>query len=297
MPEADANLKQDGAADKGYGRPVSIEEFSNHFVVHPLSDIIAKIAIKTGVSANFVSCLGLVAGLIAAVFYFYQANPLNILYGFLCMFAWHVFDGADGRVARATDTSSAFGRIFDGICDHLVFGTVYIAIVLYTLKAGGSLWVWLLVLLAGISHAVQAAGYEERRQKFQRRSRGKIREEIAENLLSVDGKKSALAAVYDSMQRLVAGRKTNLDNILAKTPENAQTLINQTAPIVRTWALLNANNRTVMIAVFATLGRPVLYFLYEIILLNMVLAGLLFCERSAENRIAGTAMYPTRAES
>jgi phosphatidylglycerophosphate synthase len=288
QPEAQPQKKQ-----AEYGRPNSIEELSNQYVVHPISAVIAKIAIKLGVSANIISFIGLGAGWLAAYFYTQQPALGFVLAGFLSMFAWHVFDGADGRVARATGTSSAFGRIIDGICDHLVFGAVYIAFVLYLIQSGSSPMVWLLALAAGVSHAVQAAGYEERRQKYQRRTRGIERSDVTDKLMSVDGKKSALAGIYDAAQRLVSGGTTPLDTKLKQMrADNAsfgdvQTLINKTSGIVRAWALLNANNRTIAIALFAALGLPAMYFVYEIVLLNIVLIGLIVYERRAEARIAG----------
>jgi len=275
-----------------YGRPNSIEELSNQYVVHPISAVIAKVAIKLGISANIVSFIGLGAGWLAAYFYFNQPSLGFVLAGFLSMFAWHVFDGADGRVARATGTSSAFGRIIDGICDHLVFGAVYIAFVLYLLKTGSSPMIWLLAFAAGVSHAVQAAGYEERRQKYQRRTRGIERSEVTDKLLSVDGKKSALAGIYDAAQRLVSGGTSPLDIKLKQMRDDnesfgdIQTLINKTSGIVRAWALLNANNRTIAIALFAALGLPVMYFVYEIVVLNAILIGLIIYERNAEAKIA-----------
>lgn len=275
-----------------YGRPLSIEEYSNRFVVHPLSGLIEKMAISTGLSANFVSFMGLGAGWLAALFYYYQDHRIYVLGGFLCMLAWHVFDGADGRVARATNTSSAFGRIIDGICDHLVFGAVYIAIVLHLINSGSSQAVWLLGLAAAVSHGLQAAGYEERRQKYQRRLKGVQRDEVSQRQLDVDGSSSILAKVYDKGQRLVSGKASPLDRVIAynrnlKIPEPAtQSIIFRTGKIVRTWALLNANNRTLMIAVFAWFKHPELYFIYEIIVLNIVLFGLIIYERLAEKRIA-----------
>lgn len=275
-----------------YGRPNSIEELSNQYIVHPISSVIARLAIKLGVSANIISFIGLGAGWLAAYFYYHQPALGFVAAGFLSMFAWHVFDGADGRVASATGTSSAFGRIIDGVCDHLVFGAVYIAFVLYLLNTGSSPMVWLLALIAATCHAVQAAGYEERRQKYQRRTRGIERGEVTDKLLTVEGKKSALAGLYDAAQRLVSGGASPLDAKLKQMRDDnasfgdVQTLINKTSGIVRAWAVLNANNRTIAIALFATLGLPAMYFAYEIVVLNIILIALIIYERKAEANIA-----------
>lgn len=278
-----------------YGRPVSIEELSNRFVIHPLSALVARVAISAGISANTISCLGLGCGLIAGVLYYYQDHSAFIWGGFFSMLAWHVFDGADGQVARATNTTSAFGRIIDGICDHLVFGAIYFAFAGYLLKAGYGPTVWLLLIGAALSHAVQAAGYEERRQKYQRRLRGVGREEVATGLLDIDGRPSMLARAYDSAQKFVSGGQSALDEKLRWYASNnapealSRSLVKRTAILVRLWALLNANNRTIILAICAFIGQPELYFLYEIIVLNALLVLLLIAERFWEKQIASAA--------
>lgn len=292
MPE-----QQTGGSSGGqdYGRPLSIEELSNRFAVHPASSIVERFAIKWGVSANIISFLGLGAGLLAALFYYYQDHRVFIFAGFTSMFLWHVFDGADGRVARATGTSSAFGRIIDGMCDHLVFGAVYIAIIFYMMNSGTPATIWYLAIAAGISHAVQAAGYEERRQKFQRRKKGMNRDDVSARLVEGSGKSSGLAKIYDAAQKLVAGGDSPLDARIEESRRSGastastENLIDRTAIIVRAWALLNANNRTVMIAVMALIGQPELYFWYELIVLNILLVALIIFEKIVEGRIAASA--------
>jgi len=282
------------SAPAEYGRPGSIEELSNRLIIHPLSSVVERVAIQFGISANIVSFLGLGSGLLAALCYYYQSQLSFVLGGFLLMVAWHIFDGADGRIARATGTSSAFGRIIDGMCDHLVFGAVYFAFVFYLLKTGHSNSVWPLAIGAALSHAVQSAGYEERRQKYQRRHKGVARDEVNARLFDVEGSSSGLVKLYDTAQRFVSGGESTLDGVLEKlrrenNSDVARRLIDKTGMIVKAWALLNANNRTIMIAVMALIGMPVLYFIYEIVVLNVVLIALIIFERSAEKRIAAQA--------
>jgi len=281
-----------GPAHAEYGRPASIEDASNRYFVHPISDQVVKVALALKMSANAVSLVGLFFGLLAAVFYSFLPSPLYVLAGFLSMLAWHVFDGADGKVARATGTSSAFGRIIDGICDHLVFGAVYIALAFYLTGTGSPLSVWWLVVGAGVSHAIQAAGYEERRQKYQRRHAGVLRDNVQSKLLEVKGKRSFWAGLYDKVQKLVSGGDYGLDEALSglrAVPGQGQAvtaLISRTAPMVKAWGLLNANNRTALIAVFALLGQPALYFLFEIVVFNLVMMVLMLAEWRQEKALA-----------
>jgi len=274
-----------------YGRPSSIEDVSNQYFIHPLSDWVVKIGIRLGLSPNLVSFLGLGCGVLAAFMYYQLPQASYVTGAFVAMIGWHIFDGADGRLARATGKTSAFGRIIDGICDHLVFGAVYISLALHLLETGHSPAIWWLVVGAGVSHAVQAAGYEERRQKYQRRLDGICREKVQETLLQIDGKQSFLASLYDSAQKLVAGGDYGLDKQLAALGESkegkhhAATLVAKTVPMVRTWGLLNANNRTFLIFIFAFIGQPAFYFAFELVVLNFVLLALMVAEWRQEKSL------------
>lgn len=279
-----------------YGRPMSIEDGSNRYFIHPLSDVVVKVGIKLGISPNFVSFLGLGCGILAAFLYYELPEPAYMLGAFAAMVGWHILDGADGRLARATGNTSAFGRIIDGICDHLVFGAVYIALAIHMMANGWTADVWWLVVGAGIAHAVQAAGYEERRQKYQRRLDGICREDVEETLLKIDGKKSFLAGVYDAAQKLVSGGDYGLDAKLAamrateQGKEDACALVHRTVPMVKAWGLLNANNRTMMIFLAAIFNRPELYFIIELVGLTVVMGLLILAERQMEVSLASEAV-------
>ncbi len=274
-----------------YGRPIEIEELSNRALIHPLSDKVVQFGIKLGVSANAVSFAGLACGLLAAVAYTQVPNTLFVLAGFLLMVCWHILDGADGRLARITGTSSAFGRVIDGICDHLVYAVVYIALTLSLVAGGYDPDIWWLAIGAGLSHAVQAAGYEERRQKYQRRMKGVGRAESSESLLKIEGKKSLLASMYDLAQKFVAGRDHGFDDTLKQMKDNTQLAaraVEQTVSMVKSWSLLNANNRTLLIFLFCLAGEPQYYFVFELTVLNLVLIILMLAEWRFEKQLVHT---------
>lgn len=291
----------DPASAAGYGRPKMIEDASNRLFIHPLADGVARLAIARGISANVLSFLGLGFGLLAAMLYGFLPRPLFVLGALAAMVLWHVLDGADGKVARATGTASAFGRLMDGICDHLVFGAVYAAFVVNLLVAGSDVSVLWLAIAAALSHALQAAAYEERRQKYQRRRAGRSRDGVHEKLLLVHGKRSFLAALYDKGQKLLAGPDSGLDEALERLREapdgaaRAVTIVDRTAPMVRAWGILNANKRTLLITVFAFLGEPATYFLLEVTVFNIVLLFLILGELWVERQLARTAHDPARA--
>ena len=67
---------------------------------------------------NFVTTIGLFFGFFSIMFSlkgnFYHAALMIILAGFI--------DGIDGRIARATNSTSAFGKEYDSLCDVICFG-------------------------------------------------------------------------------------------------------------------------------------------------------------------------------
>ena len=67
---------------------------------------------------NFVTTIGLFFGFFSIMFSlkgnFYNAALMIILAGFI--------DGIDGRIARATNSTSAFGKEYDSLCDVICFG-------------------------------------------------------------------------------------------------------------------------------------------------------------------------------
>src|SRR5437588_341436 len=84
------------------GRPAEIEEWSNRRLIHPLSRALASLLIPTGVSPNAVSAMGAGWAAAAACAFVLVPWPASALVGFACLLAWHVFDGADGDLARRT---------------------------------------------------------------------------------------------------------------------------------------------------------------------------------------------------
>lgn len=275
-----------------YGRPNSIEDASNQYFIHPLSEVVVKLGIALRLSPNFVSFAGMGCGVLAAYLYYYLPTTQYVIGGFIAMIGWHILDGADGKLARATGKTSAFGRIIDGICDHVVFSVVYIALTFHLMASGYSAHIWWLVVGAGVSHAVQAAGYEERRQKYQRRLDGLNRDAVQDGLLHVDGKKSFLASIYDTAQKLVSGGNYGFDTALAKLDkikdgkEAADRFTIRTIPMVKAWGLLNANNRTFLIFICAFINLPELYFAIELVLFNVIMLILIIAERKFEKKLA-----------
>ncbi len=226
-------------------------------------------------------------GILAGIAYFhYQYHPAAAI-GFCLMVVWHVMDGADGQLARLTNTQSEFGKVIDGICDYVTFTAVYIGLAIAMAAKDNADVVWLVVVTAGVCHAAQAAAYEAQRQDYVFWAWGRGIAPQALRLAYREGKArngeaaglfAVLLRIYETLQQLM-GSNTGLDralhNKLAANTAAAATIRARYgarfAPAIRHWSILSSNYRTLGIFICAFLQIPMLYFVFEIFGFSLIL--------------------------
>ena len=273
-------------------RVADIEEFTNAWVIHPISFRLTLLFAKAGITPNAVSLTGMLCGIVAGVCYHEYRHAGAAVAGFLLMVAWHVMDGADGQLARLTRSHSDTGKVLDGICDYVTFTAVYVGLALALQhRYGGRIWA--VVALAGACHAVQAAAYEVQRQDYEVWGCGKrgsppsgARQPatIAATRSTLQRVFGQLNGVYMAVQRAVTGAgepsRRKLAALYGASPGHDAELSlryrTAFAPAVRRWSILSANYRTIAIFLFAVLNRPAGYFALEIIGGSTALALLVF---------------------
>jgi len=284
------------AADAEPARRTSeIEEPTNLYVIHPLSAWIVPHCARLGISPNVVSLAGMGCGVAAGFAYHWYQSTWCCVLGFVLMLTWHVLDGADGQLARLTNAQSEFGKIIDGICDYVTFTAVYVGLALRLSDYIGS-WVWGLVAVSGLCHAVQSAAYELQRQQYNFLGWGRksaalpdMHPSKAERMGQPLLKRAAnvLHGLYARVQIATTGGAAafndDFEAILAARTERETVLRRDYreafGPSVRRWAILSANYRTIAIFLFAVAGMPMFYFLFEIFGFSAILAGLLAGQR------------------
>lgn len=268
-------------------RPAPIEDPSNLWLVHPLADRLLPIALRLGIHPNTVSFTGMACGAVAGWCYWHWQQPWYVLAGFLMMVGWHVMDGLDGKLARASGKTSPLGRLIDGVCDYFTFGFVSLAIVLSLPD-----WRWALALatLSGACHAVQSAWYEGEREAWKRRARGVFTTETRPASAIGIG----IERLYNRIEQQLGSRARPIDAALAADAALLPIYIAGTAPLVRRLSLLSANNRTIAIAVACLAGQPRLYWCWEIIGLTLAALAMAWQLRQRESALTLRHAIPGR---
>src|SRR6266403_3840130 len=147
-------------------RTTEIEEITNLYLIHPLAGRLVPIFARLRVTPNAVSIMGMLFGILSAVAYYRYWDFRFAITGFALMVGWHVMDGADGQLARFTQSYSYFGKVLDGISDNVTFLAVYTALAISLSHEHGD-WMYALVALSAVCHAIQSASYEAQRQEYE----------------------------------------------------------------------------------------------------------------------------------
>jgi len=259
-----------------------IEDPTNLWVVHPSSRALLPLAVRRGISANAVSVSGLCFGALAGLCYLGWPDWRLATLGFLLCICWLIADGLDGMVARATGTASPLGRILDGLCDHAVFGFVYIALAVSI----GTLEAWAIGFAASAAHAVQSSLYEGERQRYHRRVRG---DPLPTPPLPSS---SRFVRAYEAVATSLDRAASRFDRHLAETADGPRVIARYrdlAAPPMKLLSLLSANSRVIAIYLACLAGDPMLFWWFELLPLSLLaLAGILW-----HRRVEGLAAAPS----
>jgi CDP-alcohol phosphatidyltransferase len=241
-----------------------------------------------------VSLLAGIFGVVAGHLYYYRDLSINIA-GMMLHVCANTLDNADGQLARLTHRESREGRIIDSVADHLVFLSVYLHLTLRCLFEGSSPAIFLLAFAAGISHALQGAATDYYRSTYLYFVTAGTRKGVdSSSGLRSDYLKltwrhtlwqKLLLALYlnfTRQQEMLAPHLKTLRDVVYKLfhgeiPERVRTRYRDLAePTLRWWRLLMTNVRMLVLFAVLFINRPVYYFWFELIPLNLLFVYLLF---------------------
>jgi hypothetical protein len=273
------------SAEQRNTHPPELEDWLNARIYHPLADRLADALAPTPVTPNMVSFAGWMLIVAAAFLYTGLPWPVSVLLGFPVHALWHVFDGADGGLARRTGKSSPVGELVDGICDYTGHIILYIALAAYLDDWLGG-WAWALAAVSGGSRILQSNHAEGQRRIYLWRVYGVP---WLKNAYAADDERlkraGLIARLFEPLARLYVAMATasdpfgaQIDAAIAGTDgrpeeqEEVSRVCRQAAQApLRTQMMLGPNLRTVALGLSMAVGSPLWFFLFEIVPLNLLL--------------------------
>ena len=101
-----------------------IDTWHGRHVCRPFSIYVTRVAILLGISANTVTLIFFIIGLLAC-FFFTRGTGLGFLAGALTLQFWYLVDMVDGEVARYRKEISATGSYFDKMGHYAVNASIF----------------------------------------------------------------------------------------------------------------------------------------------------------------------------
>ena len=289
-----------GVEPKRPRRPRELQDALNYYIYHPLAWQLARGLAKTALTPNMVSVIGgcfvVAAGMVYAQAYLHSWGWQGALLGMVLHMTWHVVDGADGDLARITGRSSPLGELVDGVCDYASHIIVYFILGWLLSRQIGHLWAWPVMVAAGVSHFVQANHVEVQRRQYQwwvyrlpwlrNTHKGETRTgrfgfaEILSGYLQLASGMTPHALKVDAAVEAALGDPDKLDRIAGQVRAEA-------SPLLRMCKLLGPNPRALVLGASMMAGSPLWYFIYQAVVLNILMAISVAMHNGAANRIAG----------
>ena len=134
------------------------EGLVDRYVNRPVSVVLSKVFLSTGLSANAITMLSMMLGLVAAIGFGFGAYAVGVAAALLFQLSV-VIDCCDGDVARLTFTESKFGEQLDITADNIVHMAIFAALGIGVFFQQGGLapahlaepWWWVPLALGGVA--------------------------------------------------------------------------------------------------------------------------------------------------
>jgi len=281
-------------------RPRELQDPLNFYLYHPLAWQLARGLARTPITPNMVSVIGGLCVVAAAWAYAQPGYPIPALIGLALHMSWHVFDGADGDLARITGKASPIGEMVDGLCDYLSHIVLYLTLgwLLHFSLGGMASAAWM--LFAGISHAVQSNHVEVQRRQYQYWVYGTpwLRLSHKEGSATAKSGFGALVSLYLNAATSMTPHALRIDEAVVGADGNAARLeeiraaVRAEAPrLLLICKILGPNPRAIVLGLSMLAGGPgwhgaLYYFVYQSIVLNLMLILSVTAHNAAARRIA-----------
>ena len=268
-------------------KSIETENVIDRIFYRPIGFRIARMLRGTGVTPNMITIISIFVGA-AAGFMFYHSDIKYAIYGILFLIFANILDCVDGQLARLTGIKSAIGRILDGFAGDIWFASIYIGFALRLSNEYGTNWFFALAVLSGLSHLVQANitdYYKTLHLYFISKDKGAEFQTLEQVEAKHHEMKYGINKFFYFLYCWYTMLQVNATPVLQKMLQNLRAKYGDDIPedirlafrkkscqLMHYIDLLTFNGRTIVMFVIVLTGQVWAYYLYEIIVLNTVLA-------------------------
>ena len=269
-------------------KSIETENIVDRTFYRPIGFKIAKLLKNTSITPNMITVLSIFVG-VGAGFLFYYDNLLYNIGGILLLVCANILDCVDGQLARLTGIKSKIGRILDGFAGDLWFASIYIGFALRLANEYGTYWFFALAVLSGMSHLFQANitdYYKTLHLYFISKEKGaefqtpeQIKKQHAQMKFDISRMFYFLYEWYTTLQVKSTPKLQQMltqlhDKYGDDIPEEIRLKFRaQSKQLMKKYIdLLTFNGRTLVMFVIVLSGFVWVYYLYEILVLNTVVA-------------------------
>jgi len=289
-----------------------VEDPVNLWVHRPLAYWFCRAVFHTRISPNQITLLSILLGLAASLCWL-MGNPRAMIAGGVLLWASAIMDGADGILARARNSQSAFGRALDGAADWVVGLASVGACVAHLWQTGHHALLFVLALPTTLLTVLQFNLFDFYKEVFVHHTRLDKRREghllaDVERMHASESVQRGPWYVRWSMRLYVDYARTQ-DRIIDDTNPAAQQLLRITArneasatlyrrenlASMRIWALLSTAPHAYLFSIFGMFDRLDLYIALRCVLFGALTGVVLVMQRRASERTL-RAMQGSRAD-
>lgn len=274
------------------------EEWLDVHFTRPIGLVFALMWKKFGVHPNVITVIGIVLGVIAGYFFYFDDMTSTLVAIVLMMFS-NFCDSTDGQLARLTNQRTLLGRVLDGFSADVVFFCVYLALALRLMPEyipGTDMqwgwWSFVLCAMAGfMGHSPQCLLSDYYRQIHlfflkgvegseldDYASQRKIYEELPKsrwfarlyyyNYANYCRNQEKRTPRFQAMKKAMREMQ---EKGIAINDEMRKEFLAGSRPLMPFTNLLTFNLRAICLYIFCLLGLPWIYLLIEIVIMNLML--------------------------
>ena len=270
------------------------EEFLDVVFYRPFGYLMAVASKKLGITPNAITIISIFVGMLAGHLFYYQNLKINII-GILLLIWAEGMDSADGQLARITKSKNRFGRILDGMGGNFWYLSIYVHLCLRLINTGLSPAIFIVAIIAGLSHSFQCAVADYYRNFYAYIVHGKNYSEIddsafvAEEYEKINWRKNFIKKIfmrvylnYTRQQELLSGHSLLLlrylvSNFHAVIPPQISSIYKaKNKHLIKYYNILTSNTRMIVLFIAIIINNIYLFAFFHIICLNLLLFYVIF---------------------